>query len=250
MPFRMTIRTLILRAGRALPAALLLLTAGCNGGSTPGFNAAQEWGRIQKQGQDLTALRAQEDSLRADLDRWEAAAGDPKAAPVQGLRKGKLREAATAFWDNLTLFLDRVLNDPRLKGSAEAGKAVRLFVDESIALAKDRVREEGRYDQAAEVLQQALRHDPTNAALKMELEKVRAFQRLARDRFDRVRDGMTMPAVRELCGVPSDAAVQERTEKNRTLTAWLFPREDGNWAAVFFQDGRVYDKAWDARPKP
>jgi hypothetical protein len=50
--------------------------------------------------------------------------------------------------------------------------------------------------------------------------------------------------------VPAPAAVQERSEKGRTLTAWLYPRDDGAWAALFFQDGLLYEKTWDAQPKP
>ena len=236
--------------------------AGCRGGSTPGFNAAQEWGRIEKQALDLRAVRAQMDALRAQIDRWNAAEGGAKAAGLpaesavalkerlEGLRKDKYRDAATAFWDNLTLFMDRALNDSRLKSSPETAKAVRLFAEESLALARERVRDEGRYDRAVEVLEQALRHDPGNAALKAELETARGFLRLTRDRFDRVQTGMTMPAVRALCGVPAPTSIQESEEKGRTLTAWLYPREDGAWAALFFQDGRLYEKTWDAQPKP
>lgn len=246
----------------SLPLLALLATAGCRGGSNPGFNPAQEWGRIEKQAQDMRAVRAQMDDLRSQLDRWEAAAGDPKAAGLpsesavvlqdrlEALRKDKHRNAATAFWDNLTLFLDRTLNDPRLKKAPEAARAVRLFSDESVALARERVREEGRYDRAAEVLEQALKHDPDYPPLKAELEKARSFQHLTRERFDGARTGMTMSAARDLCGVPAPTAVQERTEKGCTLTAWLYPRADGAWAALFFQDGLLYEKTWDAQPKP
>ena len=135
------------------------------------------------------------DDLRSRLDRWEAAAADPDSASVAGLepapvlkeqleslRKDKHRNAATAFWDNLTLFLDRTLNDPRLSKTPEAAKAVRLFSDESIALARERIREEGRYDRAIEVLEQAQKHDPDHAPLNAELEKARSFQFLARAR--------------------------------------------------------------------
>jgi len=245
---------------RAAPALLALWAlGGCGGGSTPGFNAAQEWGRIEKQAQDLRAVRAQMDTIRGQLDRWEA---DPKGAgteglepaPVlkerlEGLRKDKYRDAATAFWDNLTLFLDRALNDSQLKTSPEAAKAVSLFADESLALARERIREEGRYDRAVEILELALKHDPGRAALKTELEKARSYLRLTRERFDKAQTGMTMPAVRELCGTAAPAAVQERSEGGHTLTAWLYPREDGAWAVLFFQDGRLYDKSWDAQPK-
>lgn len=247
----------------ALPLLALWVMTGCRGGSNPGFNAAQEWGRIEKQAQDLRAVRAQMEDLRAQLDRWEAVEGNPKGAstaglepaPVlkerlEGLRKDKYRDAATAFWDNLTLFLDRALNDSQLKSSPEATAAVGLFADESLALARERIREEGRYDRAVEILELALKHDPGRAALKTELEKARSFLRLTKERFDSAQTGMTMPAVRELCGVPAPAAVQERSDGGRTLTAWLYPREDGVWAALFFQNGRLYDKSWEAQPKP
>lgn len=248
----------------ALSLVALWALSACRGGSNPGFNAAQEWGRIDKQAQDLRAVRSKMDDLRTQLDRWEeaadpksAAAADPPAEPaaalrdrLEALRKDQYRGAATAFWDNLTLFLDRTLNDPRLKAAPETARAVDLFVRESIVLAWERIREEGRYDRAVEILEQALRHAPADTALKASLDEVRSFQRLSRERFDQAENGLTMPAVRALCGVPAPGAVQERTEKGRVLTAWLYPREDGNWAALFFQDGRLYDKAWDAQPKP
>jgi tetratricopeptide (TPR) repeat protein len=260
----MTMKSSILR-----PAALALALfgawalAGCRGGSTPGFNAAQEWERIDKQAQDLKAVRSQMEALRSQLDRWEVLAADPQAGgdrpsepesalreKLDALRRDRYKGAATAFWDNLTLFLDRSLNDPKLKAAPETAKAVGLFAAESVALARDRIREEGRYDQAVEVLEQALRHAPDHAGVKAELAKARSFQRLTRERFDQAAAGLTMPAVRELCGVSAPGAVQQRTEKGRTLTAWLYPREDGNWAALFFQDGRLYEKSWDAQPRP
>ena len=259
----MTIRSFFARWPlAALPFLALLTTAGCRGGSSPGFNAAQEWGRIDKQAQDLRAVRTQMDALRAQLERWEAAAGNPKAADLpsesaavlkerlETLRKDKYRNAVTAFWDNLTLFMDRALNDSQLKSSPEAAKAARLFADESITLALERVRDEGRYDRAIEVLEQAIKYDPDYPLLKAELARTRSFLRLTRERFERVETGMTMPAARALCGVPAPAAIQERTEKGRTLTAWLYPRDDGAWAALFFQDGLLYEKSWDAQPKP
>jgi tetratricopeptide (TPR) repeat protein len=205
------------------------------------------------------------DDLRAQLDRWEAAAYDPKGAAAEGLpsepaavlqerlealRGDAYRDAATAFWDTLTLFLDRTLNNAGLKASPEAARAVDLFADESIALARELVREEGRYDRAVEVLEQALRHAPDHAGVKAEMEATRPFLRLARERFDRAEAGMTMPAVRKLCGVPAPSAMQERTEKGRALTAWLYPNEDGGWAALFFDGGRLYEKSWDTQPAP
>lgn len=254
---------------RVLPVVLgfILLAAAACGPRTrsAGFDAAQEWANLEKQVADLKALRAQVDDVKAQIAKWEQERRSPgtfKAeelpdkslemlrSQLDSLDGSRLKGAVTAFWDNLTLFLNRALNNPKLKELPETKKALRLYSDESIVLARQVVEQEGNYEQALVLLRQAQDYEKDYKALADEIARLAEFRFLTQKHFDAAAKGMGMAEIRALCGVPNPAYVREKQEKGRTLTAWFYPKEGRGTAAFFFQDGKLYEKQWDTLKNP
>jgi hypothetical protein len=257
------------RKHRLLPflLGLILLAAAACGPRTrsAGFDAALEWANLEKQVTDLKTLRAQAEDLKAKIGKWEQekrAPGTfkpeelPDRSPellrsqLDSMEGTRIKGAVTAFWDNLTLFLNRALNNPKLRELPETKQALRLYADESIALARQAVEREANYEHALALLRQAQNYEKDYKALADEIARMTELRFLSRKRFDAATQEMGMADVRALCGVPDPARVREKPEKGRTLTAWFYPKEGGGTAAFFFQDGRLYEKQWDAQKAP
>ena len=249
----------------ALVGIVLISSLGCGPGQrTAGFDASLEWAALKKQEADLNALRAQIGDLRASLARWEQekrAPGTfkpgelPDKSPemltsrLDTMENVQLKGALTAFWDHLTMFLSRVLNNPKFKSLPESQKALRLYADETLFLARQAVERDGNYGQAQTLLQQALHYEKDDPSLVEEMARVKEFRYLTRKHFDALAKGMGMDQAKSLCGVPNPANIRDKREKGHLLTAWFYLREDQETAALFFEDGRLYATQWDTQNK-
>lgn len=246
---------------------LILLVAAACGQRTrsAGFDAAVEWANLEKQVADLKVLRAQVEDIKTQIAKWEQEKRSPGTfkpdelpdkslemlkSQLDSLDGSRLKGALTAFWDNLTLFLNRALNNPKLKELPESKKALRLYSDESIVLARQVVEQEGNYEQALVLLRQAQDYEKDYQALADEIVRVAEYRFLTQKHFDAAAKGMGMAEIRALCGVPNPVYVREKQEKGRTLIAWFYPKEGQGTAAFFFQDGKVYEKLWDTQRTP
>jgi len=234
------------------------------GQRTAGFDAALEWASLEQQEADLTVLRAQIAEVRASLARWEQEKRTPGTfkpgelpdkspemlkSKLDTMENVQLKGALTAFWDHLTMFLSRVLNNPKFKGLPESQKALRLYADETLFLARQAVERDGNYGQAQTLLQQALHYEKDDPDLVAEMARVKEFRFITRKRFDALTTGIGMEQAKALCGIPNPAFIRDKREKGHALTAWFYPREDQGTAALFFEDGRLYAMQWDTQGK-
>ena len=66
------------------------------------------------------------------------------------------------------------------------------------------------------------------------------------ERFDLVKNNMTMDEVKEIAGVPYYQNIQ--LDEKRGVETWLYRKEDGGAAAIYFKtnNGKTYNKKWDA----
>jgi hypothetical protein len=243
----------------------LLWTAACGSrAKVAGFDAALEWSNLEKQAADLKVMRGQITDLKNQVAKWEAekrAPGTykPEELPsksievlksqLDAIENNKYKNAGTAFWDNLTLFLNRTMNNSKLKALPETAKAVRLYSDETIVLAEESIQNSGNYDHALTLLQQALQLDKDSKALQDRIARAKDYRFLTKKRFDAVNKGMGLDEVKALCGVPNPSYIKEKTEKGKILAGWFYLREDQGTAGFFFQDGKIYEKLWDAQKK-
>ena len=64
--------------------------------------------------------------------------------------------------------------------------------------------------------------------------------------FGRIQPGMYERTIFDLIGYPRVDWVKQTVRDGRVFTVWIYPKEDGGAAAVYFDDGVVYHKKWNA----
>ena len=225
------------------------------------------------QGADASADLARITAARADLDRvWNAldalrdelAALDerPRLTPEETARRsdldGKVRAAEGQFeaaysadQSALADFLNQALNT-QPQGSATL-QALRLYADSAIRNARDFVEHSGDYRRAIELLETARSYYEAVAAgvpddLTAAIERARDYRFLTRTRFEQLKKGMSIPDVKALVGVPFYANVRHSEVGGKRVASWLYGREDGEVAALYFDDrGTLYAWKWDAK---
>lgn len=224
------------------------------------FDVAQEYLNITKQKEELVKIREEIKTIKEKIRILEDAKDNPKKykkeelpqesletlkLTLEDLKKNKYDTKYNAFMDNLTMFLDKTLNDEKLKNSPEVSKAIRLYSDECIITGEEFIKEGGKYKEAIDIYNQALALDPDYAPLKNKIKEAEDFRYIKKERFDQVKKGMTMEEVKAICGYPNVSFIQEKEEKGRKITAWYYPKESQKAAGIFFANGKVYDKFWE-----
>ena len=56
--------------------------------------------------------------------------------------------------------------------------------------------------------------------------------------------------VRGLVGLPREDWIKQVVQNSRVYSVWIYPREDGGAAAVYFDNGVVYHTNWNAAAPP
>jgi len=248
------IQTLLLIAIGALAAAC----GGSKGPGKPTFDAAAGLDEVKTARAALSSARSTLDATRAELALLAAKA---KLSRVEQAHKAELerqvREDQAAFdraYDadqrTLTRFLNVVLNE--LPNAPETREALALYAAQAIRNANDLITNNGDYAKAIELLVTAENtftaiRAQVPADLRRELDSAKALRYLSRDRFDRVRNGMSTADTRLITGTPFYANVREHEDRGGKITTWQFAREDGGVAAVQFQNGKVVARIWDVK---
>ena len=131
-------------------------------------------------------------------------------------------------------------------------RAVRLKSSEEMYVARQYIENIGNYERAIGIYEDALQLDPDNAELQAALEQARADQFMTEERFSQAKKGMNDKQVLELLGAARPNNIQEFDRGGRKTVAWLYPREDGGAAGVWFEnkDGKleVYEVKFDQVP--
>lgn len=127
-------------------------------------------------------------------------------------------------------------------------RAAAIWVREKLLLGDGYADLLARYDRAIEVYLSGLELDPGNPALIDRIERAwkRAF--VQPPAFNSVRAGMREHDVVDRLGYPRVDWMRQVVRSGKIYQAWIYPRSDGAAAAVYFEDGRVYHKNWQAAP--
>ena len=238
------------------------LAAACSGKPAKPSPAVED-------GAGLTRVRA----ARADLQHaWDALDALRDELEAQGLGKrpsaeeaarkaeltGKLKLAETQFeaaynadQSALADFLNQALNSqPKADNTIEA---LRLYTDSALRNARDFVDHSGDYRRAIELLETARSYyDAVEAGapddLIAALADARAYRFVTKPRFDQLKKGMTTYEIKVLVGVPFYANIRHSEVGGKSVTTWLYGREDGEVAAIYLDEhGKSYAWKWNVK---
>ncbi|PWB78322.1 MAG: hypothetical protein C3F15_02040 [Holophagae bacterium] len=257
-----------MKATRVVPCLLIVVVAigvftGCKKGPTKEETKLAEMKQTFATLQQQTAVLEQ---ARAKLTAAEGAAAailaieESKRTPEQktmlaqtNASIAELTTAQDAAFEaaqaTLADFLNVGLND--FPQAPETKQALDLYTREALLVADDMVRKAGDYAKAVDHLngvdslydQVGLPHNP---AIKQKLDWLDDWRYITQERFDAVKNNMTMDEVRTIAGVPYYANIQEDQAKG--IETWLYRKRDGGAAAFYFtiKTGKVYGKNYEA----
>ncbi len=152
--------------------------------------------------------------------------------------------------DKLATFLTFALNNA--PNAPETAEGLKIYSEEAMRNAEEAVKEAGDYKKAIEILQTAEGYYEgaglkPYAPLKERMATYEQMRFITKDRFDKVKKGMTEDEVAATAGYPY--YLNKKHEKG--IDFWLYPRRDGGAAAIYFnRHKKVYSKRWNAvKPK-
>lgn len=246
-------------------ALLAVLALGCGKGAAKKgttFDLQGEFAKVKAARQELVSARQGLDQVKAQLADLQA---KPRLTAEEKQQKsqleGEVKTAQTKFDDafskdqsTLSGFLNTVLNDEKLRNTPEAREALQLYGEEAVRNAEDFIRVSGDYRKAIDLLETAQGYfeyvsAPVPEDLKDTLAKAKEMRYITKDRFDKVKKGMSEDQVKELTGTPFYANVRENEVKGQKVVSWLLNREDGGVAGIYFEKGKVYATRWDVEEK-
>jgi len=151
----------------------------------------------------------------------------------------KLEKVYAPFLDKLKEYHDRT-GDPR---------AAALLAHEKMLMGDDYMNVLSRYDKALEFYRAAQQVDPTpDVQQRIALAQSRRFVSMAA--FEKTRVGMKEEEVRQFIGLPREDWIKQIVQSGRVYSVWIYPKEDGGAAAVYFDNGVVYHTNWNAAAPP
>ncbi len=131
--------------------------------------------------------------------------------------------------------------------SADA-RARALYARERILMGDEYAHYLARYDRAISLYRSALELDPGNAAIEERIAAAEDRLYLSPRKFGDIQPSMSQADVVSIVGYPRIDWVRETVRDGRTYTVWIYPKADGGAAAVYFDNGILYHKNWDAAP--
>ncbi len=243
-------------------AAVAGLAVGCGAKKAKGptFDIAGEFAKVTTARDALKQARSNLEAVRGKL---EALAKLDRPTPAQSAERAQLEaelkqaqsvfdEAFTNDQSALSAFLNVVLNDEALRSAQETRKALDLYAEEALVNAKDFMERAGDYRRAIELLETAegyftavnLSPPATLLAAKEEAKNKRY---LTKERFDLLKKGMTEEQVKAITGTPFYANVRENEVRGKKVVSWLFNRQDGEVAGLYFEKGKLYALKWNVK---
>jgi tetratricopeptide (TPR) repeat protein len=214
-------------------AALLILFVSC---ATPGPATRpneKEWNVIVADYQWLNTLRT---------SQKQPAANAPRKAQLEQLieNHNKIEPTYVAFVEKLREYYERT-------GDTRAGV---LLAREKVNLGDEYMNVLSRYDRAIEQYRLALQYDPSNPDAQKRLDDAEKRRFVALEAFSTVKTGMKEEDVRRAIGLPREDWIKQVVQKNRVYAVWIYPKQDGGAAAVYFDNGSVYHTNWNAAAPP
>ena len=151
----------------------------------------------------------------------------------------KMEPVYNPFMDKLKEYYGRT-QDPR---------AAALIAREKIIAGDEYMSLLSRYDKALEFYRAAQQINPTpEAEQRIAIAQSRRFVSLAA--FANVKSGMSEADVRGYVGLPREDWIKQLVQNGRAFSVWIYPKEDGGAAAVYFDNGVVYHTNWNAAAAP
>lgn len=212
----------------------------------------QTYDQLQQTRSDLSQAEQRKQELegiperrRTDEQKQEL---DQVTARIQELTSTR-DTAFDELQSNLADFLNVALND--FPDDPQTVDALRIYSEEAIVYADDAVQGAGDYKKALGRLTTAMGYyHAINAEpyppLQQKIQELEELRYITKERFDQIKNGMTKDQVKEIAGVPYYGNIRE--EKAKGIEMWLYPKEDGGAAGIYFKmkTGKVYGKNFDA----
>jgi len=254
--------TRVLTCLMCLVAAVGVLTGCKKGPSKEELRLAemkQLFTTLQPQATDLEQARAKltaaeaaaatitaiEESKRTPEQKTLLAQTNATIATLAADQDGKYEALQTTLADFLNIGLNEFPQSPETK------QALDLYAKEALLVADDMVRKAGDYAKAVDHLSNAsLLYEQVglevSPLLKQKLAWLDDWRYITQERFDVVKNNMTMDEVRKIAGIPYYANIQVNEEKG--IETWLYRKRDGGAAAIYFniKSGKVYSKNLEA----
>lgn len=208
----------------------LALTA-CASAAPPSVPNEREWQQLLSRYRTLQSARAAVPSHAADVSRRERI-----EIAANALRQSE--QGWTRFLDDLREYYERTA-DPR---------AAQIYADERVRIGDTYADLLSRWDRAIEMYRAALALDPSHAVARQRLARAEQMRWVSLERFSRIREGMTERQVEQLVGLPREDWIRQQAQGSRVFSVWIYPRNDGGAAAVYFEGGVVYHANWNAAP--
>jgi len=240
---------------------LIVAMSACGGGEKKGastFDAAAELAKVKQARSTLDTARNELAAVRnelaglaakARLSSEEQARRADLELQVKAL-EGRFDDAYNADQTALASFLNVALND--LPDAPETREALRLYAEEAVRNAEERIAKAGDYGRAIDQLTTARQYfeavkAPVPPALQSAIDQAISMRYLTRERFDLVKKGMTEADVKLVAGTPFYANVRESEVRGNKIITWLYTRDDNEVAAIYFQKGQVYATKWNVK---
>lgn len=151
----------------------------------------------------------------------------------------KLEPVYAPFLEKLREYYERT-HDPR---------AASLFAREKIITGDEYMSVLSRYDKALEFYRAAQQIEASQAvAERIALAESRRFVSI--NAFAYIKQGMKEDDVRRLVGLPREDWIKQVVQNAKVYSVWIYPKEDGGAAAVYFDNSLVYHTNWNAAGPP
>ncbi len=212
--------------------ALILLAACATSGASHKPNT-REWNLLMADYQWLQTLRAAQKTPGATASRKEQI-----GARIENL--SRLQPTYHAFMEKLDEYYKRT-------GDSRAST---ILANEKIALGDEYMNVLARYEKAIDLYRGALEIEPENLEAKQRIALAEQRRFVSMNAFASVKTGMREEEVRKLVGLPREDWIKQVVQNSRVYSVWIYPKEDGGAAAVYFDNGVVYHTNWNAAAPP
>lgn len=215
--------------GHKLLGVLLTLLSSSCASSVARQPEVDPWRELQAQYQTIEAIRAAHPI---------PSSGRREQVEVLVERQRRLEPIYAPFISALRAYAQQT-SDPRART---------LYARERVLIGDEYATYLARYDRAIQIYRNALEMDPDNQTIRNRLAFAESRLFLSPRLFTEIQPGLTEAKVIDLIGYPRVDWVRETIRNGRVYSVWIYPKEDGGAAAVYFDDGVLYHKNWEAAP--
>jgi hypothetical protein len=216
---------------RSLILSLLLLSACVVAGPSNQPNDA-EWTALMRDYSWIDGVRKAKAPITATSSRKQMIESALDA-------HRKLEPVYLPFMEKLKEYYDRTHD----------GRAATLLAREKVIMGDEYMNVLARYDKALEFYRAAEQIEPhPDIQKRIAMAESRRFVSLAS--FANVKSGMREDQVRQFVGLPREDWIKQVVQNGRVYVVWIYPKEDGGAAAVYFDNGLVYHTNWNAAAPP